>query len=115
MIVFAFAACGAANTSDTYTIGICQLMKHDSLDQATKGFKDAVIKALGEENVKFLEKNAAGEFTNCGTIMDGFVAEDVDLILANATPPLQAASSAIHMATMARFSFFKSFTKGIVV
>jgi putative ABC transport system substrate-binding protein len=92
LLVVSMTACQGEKKQ--YTIGICQIQPHPALDAATKGFKDAVIKALGEENVKFQEKNAAGEFTNCGTIMDGFVAETVDLILANATAPLQAASSA---------------------
>lgn len=92
LLLLSMTAC--EGKKQQYTIGICQIQPHAALDAATKGFKDAVIKALGEDSVKFLEKNAAGEFTNCGTIMDGFVAEDVDLILANATAPLQAASSA---------------------
>ena len=45
MIVFAFAACGAANTSDTYTIGICQLLPHPALDAATDGFIEG-LKAI---------------------------------------------------------------------
>lgn len=84
--------CGADDGK--YVIGICQLMKHNSLDAATQGFKDALIAELGEENVIFKEQDAGGEYTNCTTIMGGFVAENVDLILANATWPLQAAASA---------------------
>lgn len=77
-----------------YVIGICQLMTHDALDAATQGFKDALIAELGEDAVEFRHQDAGGEYTNCGTIVDGFVAEGVDLILANATAPLQAAASA---------------------
>ena len=44
--------------------------------------------------MEFKEGNAGGEQTNCTTIIDGFVSEGVDLILANATWPLQAAASA---------------------
>lgn len=40
------------------------------------------------------EGNAGGESANCATIIDGFIAEKVDLILANATPSLTAAASA---------------------
>lgn len=83
----------ACKKEGKYTIGVCQLMTHDALDAATKGFMDAVKAELGEENVTITVKDAAGEYTNCTTIVDGFVAEDVDLIMANATPPLQAASS----------------------
>ncbi len=83
-------ACAPADDGK-YTIGICQLMPHEALDDATKGFKDAIIAELGEENVTFKDGDAAGEYTNATTIVDGFVADGVDLILANATTPLQAA------------------------
>ena len=77
-----------------YNIGICQLVQHEALDAATKGFKDVLIEKLGEKNVKFDEQNANGESTNCTTICTGFAAANVDLILANATGALQAASAA---------------------
>ena len=81
-----------AGGGGTYVIGICQQMPHVALDAATQGFKDALTDA--GLNVKFKTENAAGEPANCATIVDGFVAEGVDLILANATYPLQAAASA---------------------
>ena len=95
-MLMSLTACGTAAQSDdgTYVIGICQIMVHNSLDDATQGFKDAVVAGLGEDHVVFNHRDAGGEFTNCGTIMDGFVAEGVDLILADATAPLQAAQSA---------------------
>ncbi len=93
VMVLSLTACGSADSS-TYNIGICQLVTHDALDAATQGFKDAVIEALGEENVSFDEQNAAGDTNTCATIANGFVAADVDLILANATPALQAAAAA---------------------
>ncbi len=93
LMMASLAACGSAQ-DDVYTIGICQLMTHNSLDAATQGFKDALTAELGEENVKFLHQDAGGDYTNCGTIVNGFVADNVDLILANATYPLQAAVSA---------------------
>ena len=93
LMLLSFAGCSGGEDGK-YTIGICQIQKHAALDAATQGFQDALIEALGEENLTFQEKDAGGEYTNCGTIMDGFVAEGVDLILANATPPLQAAASA---------------------
>ena len=77
----------------SYTVGICQQMTHPALDEATRGFKEALTAALGD-SVTFKEQDAGGEYANCGTIMDGFVSEGVDLILANATYPLQAAASA---------------------
>ena len=77
----------------TYTVGICQLVQHEALDAATKGFIDALNEALPGQ-VEFEEKNASGDANNCATIVNAFVSEGVDLILANATSPLQAAASA---------------------
>lgn len=77
----------------TYTVGICQLVQHDALDAATKGFIDALNEALPGQ-VKFEEKNASGDSNSCATIVNGFVSEGVDLIMANATAALTAAASA---------------------
>ena len=81
-----------AEEAQTYTIGICQLVQHDALDAATQGFKDAVTEALGDA-VTFDEQNAQGDSNTCSTIINSFVSNDVDLILANATPALQAAAA----------------------
>lgn len=94
-MLLSLAACGGTAREDgKYVIGICQMTKHPSLDEASQGFKDAVSAALGTDQVVFRHQDAAGEYANCGAIMDGFVAEGVDLILANSTTPLQAAVSA---------------------
>lgn len=96
IMLVALGGCAADEKEDDgkYTIGICQLVTHDALDAATQGFKDAVIEALGAENVEFIEQNAAGENNMCTTIVNDFVSKDVDLILANATGALQAAANA---------------------
>ncbi len=102
----ALAACGSssgdssgssgddAGGSGTYTIGICQQMEHAALDAATEGFQDACRELFGEENVEFDVQNAQGEQNMCSTIINNFVSSDVDLILANATLPLQTAAQA---------------------
>ena len=77
----------------TYKVGICQLVQHPALDAATQGFIDALNEALPGQ-VEFENKNASGEANNCGTIVNGFVSEGVDLIMANATAALTAAASA---------------------
>ena len=84
----------AASDGKVYNIGICQLVQHEALDAATQGFKDALTEKLGADNVKFDEQNASGDSANCATIVNGFVSSGVDLILANATAPLQAAAQA---------------------
>lgn len=86
------AACGGNTT--TYKIGICQLAKHDALDKATQGFKDALIAELGEKNVTFDYQEAAGDVSICSTIINSFVSKNYNLIMANATPALQAAANA---------------------
>ncbi len=84
-----------AGSGDSYTVGICQLVQHPALDAATKGFKDSLTELLGDR-VVFDEQNAAGDSATCATIANQFVASNVDLIMANATAPLQAAAAATN-------------------
>ena len=98
VMALSLAACGgssapAATAEKTYTVGICQLVQHVALDAATQGFKDALTEKLGDK-VSFIEQNAAGDSANCSTICNQLVSEKVDLIMANATPALQAAAAA---------------------
>lgn len=93
LLLFSMTACGTKDDGK-YTIGIVQLAPHVALDAATQGFMDAVKEALGEENVTFDLQNAAGESATCSTIVNSFVSNNVDLIMANATPALQAAAAA---------------------
>ena len=84
-------ACGSEKAK--YEIGICQIVQHDALDAATKGFMDALEELMGDD-VSFDVQNAQGDSATCSTIINKFVSSNVDLILANATPPLQAAANA---------------------
>lgn len=99
LMAVSVTACGKSGGTKTdkgdgtYTVGICQLVEHPALDAATKGFKEALQEKLGDK-VKFEEKNAQNDTETCATIVNGFVSSDVDLILANATPALQAAVAA---------------------
>lgn len=88
-----FAGCSSAETGK-YKIGVLQSVQHNALDEATRGFQDAVIEALGEENVEIDVQNAGGDSPTCATIANQFVADGVDLIMANATQALQASVSA---------------------
>lgn len=102
VMTLSLTACGGSEKSSsdsgkkddgkTYNIGICQLVQHDALDAATKGFKDALTEKLGDK-VKFDEQNAQGDSPTCATIVNSFVSGGVDLILANATAPLQSAAA----------------------
>ncbi len=81
-------------TSDVqYTVGICQLVTHDALDAATQGFIDTLEAEFGD-NVTIQLQNAANDSNTCATIVNQFVADEVDLIMANATSALQAAVAA---------------------
>ncbi len=107
MIGGAFAGCAAktddANTTTaanaeakSFKVGICQLVQHEALDAATKGFKEK-LQELAEDDditIEFDEQNASGESANCNTIVNQFVSNGYDLIMANATPALQAATTA---------------------
>ena len=93
-LLASMTAC-AGSGSGKYTVGICQLVQHDALDAATKGFRDALTEALGDE-VVFDEQNASGEPASCTTIVNKFVSSKVDLIMANATPALVAAKEATN-------------------
>ena len=103
VMAMSLCACGstengsdaAADGGKTYNIGICQLVQHDALDAATQGFKDALTEEFGE-SVTFDEQNAQGDSNTCSTIANSFVSSNVDLILANATPALQAAAAATN-------------------
>ena len=96
LMLLTMTACGgnAAADDGKYYIGICQLVTHDALDAATNGFMDAVKAELGEENVEFDLQNAAGDANTCASIANAFVAAEVDLIMANATPAVQNAAAA---------------------
>lgn len=104
VMALSLAACGgssdeegtttgaADDAAQSYKIGICQLVQHDALDAATQGFKDALTEEFGDA-VEFIEQNAQGDSNTCATIVNDFVSQSVDLILANATPALQAAAA----------------------
>lgn len=95
VLVCGLTSCGSAEkvqeTDDKYHIGICQLEAHAALDEATRGFKDALTERL-KDQVVFDVQLAEGSMDNCQTIINGFVSDEMELIMANATPALKAAS-----------------------
>ena len=96
VMALGLVACGngsAATSDDVYNIGICQLVEHPALDAATQGFMDEIVAELGEEKVNFDYQTAQGDSNTCSTIVNSFVSNGVDLMLANATPALQAAAA----------------------
>ena len=87
LVLVAAVACASATS-----IGVIQLVQHEALDLATQGFIDAVTAAIPDAEIEV--QNASGDTPACSTIANTFVSENVDLIMANATPALQAASAA---------------------
>ena len=79
--------------AETYKVGICQLVQHDALDAATQGFIDALNEKLPGQ-VEIDNQNASNDIPMCSTIVNQFISNDVDLIMCNATPALQAAVAA---------------------
>ena len=101
VMVLSLTACGgssasaeAAASEEKFVVGVCQLVPHTALDQATQGFVDKLTEILGAENVEIQVKVAAGDSATCAPIVNDFVTQGVDLIMANATPALQAAAAA---------------------
>ncbi len=85
----------ATEGGESYKIGVIQLVQHPALDTATEGFCDALTEKLGD-NVEITVENASGDSATCATIANTFVSDEVDLIMANATPALQASETATN-------------------
>ena len=83
------------DSGKTYNVGVIQLVQHPALDSATEGFEKALKDKLGD-NVTVTIENASGDIPTCATIANTFVSDNVDLIMANATPALQAAQTATN-------------------
>lgn len=97
LTIFTLVGCSGSENEDPLVdpikhVGVVQLLQHDALDAATKGFVDQL--SLEFSNIDIDVKNASGETANCSIIANGFVTDQKDLILAVATPALQAAVSA---------------------
>ena len=91
--LIALSSCNDSTSDGKYEVGIVQLVEHPALDAATEGFKQAIIDELGADAVEFDYQNAQNDANTCSTIVNQFVSNKVDLIMANATPALQAAAA----------------------
>lgn len=83
----------SSGTEKPIRVGVVQLVQHPALDAATKGFRETLEKEFGDR-ISVDVQNASGDVTNATTIVNGMVSSGVDLILANATASLQAATAA---------------------
>lgn len=85
----------ACSKETDYTVAICQLMEHESLDKATQGFIDALQEEMEKAGKTVsIETQIAGEPNYCTTVVNALLAKNPDLMMANATPALLAAANA---------------------
>lgn len=89
----ASGSAAASGGEKAYQVGVIQLVQHPALDAATQGFQDVLKEKLGDQ-VTIDVQNAANDSATCSTMATQMVSSNVDLIMANATPALQAAASA---------------------
>ncbi|MGI6686536.1 MAG: ABC transporter substrate-binding protein [Bacillota bacterium] len=106
MVVFVFVAgCGTKTgetasagggeaDENTLKLGVIQIVEHPALDASRKGFLDVLTENGYQEGKNLIVdyKNAQGDQSNLKTISTKFVTDQMDLVLAIATP------SAIAMA-----------------
>ena len=89
-IILSFSAC--SGEKGTYTIGICEYTEHTAQNEVVSGFTDYLTEKLGDK-VKFDMQNASNDSSLATTIINTFVANNVDLILADNTQALQIAAN----------------------
>ena len=84
---------GNEGGGEKLTVGISQFVQAPPLDAAVEGFKQAFADAgyVEGESVEFKEQNANGEVPTATTIAQTFAGDELDLVLAVATPSAQAA------------------------
>ncbi len=85
---------GAVTAEKPVKIGIAQIVEHPALNAV----RDAVIEVVKEngyeegKDVKFLLRNAQGDFNNALSIAQTFKSQNVDVVVPIATPTAQAAA-----------------------
>ena len=88
-LIFVLVLCqGAFAESKPISIGIIQLVQHTALDASCNGFIDALADNgyVDGETIAIDFQNGQGDQANLATISDRFVSNNVDLVLAIATP-----------------------------
>ena len=85
-------ACGSGQK--IYTIGVVNIVP--ALDSTLVGFKEGMTELgyIEGENVTYIYEGATVDMSKLDSVVQGLVAEDVDLILSVTTPATQAAQRA---------------------
>lgn len=81
-----------------YEIGISQFVEHPSLDLAREGFIDQLAEEgfIDGENIEIDLQNAQADFATAQTIAQRFKQNNIDLVLAIATPSAQTAANVLN-------------------
>ena len=93
VIAVATVAFTACNETADFTVGILQPIKHDALGAANKGFQEELTRLMTEagKTVKYVDQNAQGNASTQVSIINGFVASGVDLMLTIGTDATKTA------------------------
>ena len=88
------ALSGCAKENELITIGLAQIVEHPSLNTIREAIIDelAVLGYVEGENITIDYKNAQNEPNNLTSIMQTYVGNEVDMIVAIATPTAMAAA-----------------------
>lgn len=84
---------GSGMDNGQLRIGVVQYMQHPSLDEICAAFKNE-LEALSGGNIMVEVENAQGEMSNVQSISQKFIGQNVDMIIAIATPAAQGATAA---------------------
>jgi putative ABC transport system substrate-binding protein len=87
----------AAEVDKPIKVGIIQIVEHPALDAAREGFIEELATAGYKEgeNITYDYKNAQGDMATAQTIAKQFAYDELDLILAIATPTAQAVANSV--------------------
>ena len=95
------AGCGGGGSDAqeeqvVHNVGIVQLMQHGALDQANAGLVDGLAAGgyVVGENLEIDQQNAQGDQSNLQGIAQQFLSNEVELIMAIATPAAQVMAAA---------------------
>jgi putative ABC transport system substrate-binding protein len=103
------ASCGFGKRSEgpRPLIGVLQMVDAQPPNLTRLGFEQALAAAGYREgqNVSYLRRDAAGQPANSAVLMRQFRSDQVDLVLAVGTPPLQAAMEVMPATTPVVFCY----------
>ena len=88
------AGCAGNGGSGKMKVGVVQIVQHPALDEANKGFTEALAKRGLSDKIEIDQQNAQGDQSNLRSIANRFVSGKYALIGAISTPAAQAMANA---------------------